>query len=126
MNIDEMEAGPELDEAVAKACGVRGEKYGVGFCRVVHDERLCKDFGTMWQPSSELNAAYEAAKIANLFPDHLLWQVKTEGPELWYVSKWDGRGWVLDRVAQGPTPAVAICRAIVKLAKDETRHLRQG
>lgn len=123
MNIDELEAGPELDEAVAAACGMECRRSSVGGCVVDYDNSAARKF----HPSTDLNAAFEAAEKCGLFinevPDLSLGHDTIE----WVIV--ENRSYDeadLTDYASGPTPAVAICRAIVKLAKDETRHLRQG
>lgn len=115
----ELEAGPELDAAVAKA---------IGFDLPIYQHSECvacsREFG--WHPSTDLNAAFEAAErfIARRGTDYhgRPWQKKLFDRNI--LSHCDGK-WSVDQpgcgefdsIAEGPTPAVAICRAIIKLAE---------
>lgn len=122
MNIGELEAGPELDAAVAKAVGRELPIYQRGECVACG-----REFG--WHPSTDFNAAFEAAGefIARRGADYhgRPWQENLFDRNI--LSHWDGKWSVdepgcgeFDSIATGPTPAVAICRAIVKLAKETT------
>jgi hypothetical protein len=124
VNIDEMEAGPELDAAVGNAIGLKVE-IETSFVgdRGLHG-RVCVDKSNQWwdvfTPSHSIEDAFDAAGKCGLF--------ESDGMPVLMKSRLDERDWVViktdigkaalgDEIAIGPTPAVAICRAILKLAK---------
>lgn len=94
--IDNLEAGVELDVAVHKACDIP----------VVWDD---KPKGILsFQPSSNWNDAMEAAEKVELFRTYCLNQ-SYEGS--WWVHRHDMNKYLSAFVKSGP---VAICRAILK------------
>jgi len=134
-----LEAGPELDAAVAKKCGMlpqrhewdrhggRGSEYPVYHClacgSIVEaiDESYADRIGPCEiRPSTDLNAAFEAAEKCGLFHnvDVKLSKNHFDG---WTVERLvapssdDDNGGVFFDIATGSTPALAISRAIVKL-----------
>lgn len=110
----ELEAGPELDAAVAEACGIEGIIGGMGFL-VMSDPTPKGSFGyVMWQPSTDLNDAFEAAEKVGLFEKHYLFK----RGDAWCVTDLPAAAEWLD--CSGPTPAVAICRAILKVKATTT------
>ncbi len=114
--------GPELDAAVAKACGIIGELAAKnGFATFV---REYERYRLPWQPSIDLNAAFEAANKAGLFngkhKDRDDYGHSLSGSPIddtWYIEHWtwNGDGLASTTLATGATPAEAICRAIVSL-----------
>ena len=112
----ELEAGPELDAAVAKAIGIEGEMYdGEFFVRLPG-----RMFRSEWRPSTDLNAAFEAAEKAELFGiethprdpyKHLSLDFVVGMWRMGYLSA----NCAQETLAHATTPAVAICRAILKL-----------
>ena len=140
MKAIEIKAGPELDQAVAKAIGWRqqcdwqdeglADFYSKVYrCRNCNDVDLSDDGSGVNQEcippySTDLNAAFEAVEKAGLFT--------LDGPDTFLgrhpVAEW--KVWVAIGEAKTtsdtsgltfyePTPALAICAAILKL-KEET------
>jgi hypothetical protein len=117
MNAIELKAGPELDEAVGKAIGLT--------CRIVENHvddvrrygRVCVDTGeSFWdvfQPSTSLNTAFEAAENVGLFDTHDPVKHIEPGCVSWLIEPKDG----CETVAEAEALAVAICRAIIKLQR---------
>jgi hypothetical protein len=137
MNATELEAGPELDAAVAKLLGLPGVIIDRAFrcrCGDLMEFRNPDGESTTegpllackWSPSTDSNAAFEAAEkfIARRGADYRgrPWQEKLFDRNI--LSHCDGK-WSVDQpgcgefdsIAEGPTPAVAISLAIVKLAE---------
>lgn len=83
-------AGPELDAAVAKACGI--PHYGF-------------DSDWDWHPSTDLNAAFEAASACPGVDGIHVERTKTLE---WYAN-------IGGSIAYAETPAMAICNAILAL-----------
>ncbi len=112
MNASELEAGPELDAAVAKAVGLdvvnedKGDLQRIVF-RKDNRDYFAAEKVVHWQPSRDLNAAFEAAEKCGLFETFMLCKFATR--------------WILvDESHNCPfgradSPTVAICRAILKL-----------
>ena len=90
----EIKAGPELDRAVAEAIWLRPEDY-------------FGDNGEFvpFRPSTDLNAAFAAAERAGMFLElnrlSWGWQAGTHAMKANY--------------AVGPTPALAICAAVLEV-----------
>ncbi len=109
--------GPELDAAVAKACGWTPKVMDAGFGKGVHcvltDESIPKGLWNLgfFEPSTNLNAAFEAAEKAGLFRRYSLGQCD----DGWHVYLWDSMPYTDLSLAVCATPAEAICRAIVSL-----------
>jgi hypothetical protein len=113
-----IEAGPELDIEVAEAIGMQYAGYyrkGPFYCwrGDQTDLKNHKEVGVKWCPSTDLNAAFEAAEQVRLF-------------ELWIFGK-TPRGWCFEDFQEGPivctlspTPALAICAAILKLKEGDS------
>jgi hypothetical protein len=108
----ELKPGPELDAEVAKACGI---KVAVG--DLCTDEGLypnvCyKDDGSesVFRPSTDLNAAFEAAEKVGLFINGgSLSRFSPHGDSwAWYDA--DGI-----EICRNESPAMAICSAILSL-----------
>lgn len=110
----EIEAGTELDRAVAEAIGL--EVHGSELC-LIQAHQWDKLFGRSdtdtvmdmpFMPSTDLNAAFAAGEAEGLFDVHWLGKLRT--------------GWVVHEMDTGPisecqTPSLAICAAILELVK---------
>jgi len=122
-----LEAGIELDAAVARAigCTVKGGRGGYWCgCNArndVHGTPATKRLGDsppgLFHFSSDLNAAFAAANQyhkpgyeATLFEHSSLGRFPADD---WYVTNLDGQRWF------GKTPALAICAAILNLRDDK-------
>ncbi len=125
----EIKPGPELDQAVVEAIGL---KYCVTHplavlitsrewdeLRGINHPACEGDVACMpFCPSTDLDAAFAAAEEAMLFGDGIcLLEHRTDG---WRVFD-DDRG---RELAAAPTPALAICAAILKLGDTETKGER--
>jgi len=118
MNAMELEAGPELDAAVAKIVGLDVEIIGgKAMCTFGEYEywlnpeggMTCEGFmGKHFAPSTDLNAAFEAAEKADVFG---MWEL-SNGTYGWQLIDGQNCRTLTDGHA---TPAVAICHAILKL-----------
>lgn len=110
-------AGPELDAAVAKAIGLNAEILN-GVCMVAHADLDDDAFSyrprfenfeqQSFEPSIDLNVAWPAAIQAGLFSMHVVDRNSVYPADICRGDK----GTVQ---AEGPTAAVAICAAILKL-----------
>ena len=113
--MSKIEAGPELDMAVAEAIGENATIYynhelAKNICLLVPSEMA-------FEPSTDLNAAFEAAEKVGLFTGALV-----------YVGRKECGDWVVNRVPShdslavqkygvDDTPALAICAAILELKR---------
>jgi len=107
--IDAMQAGPEMDRAVLDAIG-EPRHSGCdesGAFRLVR-RRL---------PSTDWNDAMYAAERINLFGIHTVLGVGDFGD--WTVLSWEGT--TMTEISSADTGPLAICRAILKLAKVESQ-----
>lgn len=118
----ELSPGPELDAAVAKAIGWHRGTVDSDAMRFWWDDRGMKRAEhSKFHPSADLNCAFEAAERAGLFDrcDHILSRGSADDPRgPWWVNHTRYRDSELSKesvVAAGPTPALAICAAILKL-----------
>jgi len=113
----DLEAGPELDAAVAKKCGwepsVREAPFNKGVHCTLMDDEIPDALIPLgfFEPSTNLIAAFEAAEKCGLFDCCSLGR-HTIGDRAWCVFTDDAEG---DTVAEASTPALAISRAILKL-----------
>lgn len=104
--------GPELDRAVAEAVGFDPRTNAVGQTVIE-----TKDAIVQFQPSIDLNAAFAAAeKVASGEMGFGDWELST------YVGR-NEKGWTCqigdcDERSFQPTPALAICAAIMSLSSD--------
>lgn len=127
----ETEAGPQMDLAVAKAVGfdartmhdfARGAIVHIPTGRSLAGQSIMREF----RPSVDANDAFEAAEkcivksgvdvqgrswVYNLFESFVLSQCD----DTWSIYD-NSHGGSADSFADGPTPSVAICRAILKLS----------
>ena len=116
----EIKEGPELDRAVAEAIGLLwtgpyGSRRGGGqkFCwpgETVPPRYV--DVGGTWSPSTDLNAAFEAADKVGLFDknkhDAILGKTSSGQWEIvWGTDDED--------TVTAPSPALAICAALLEL-----------
>lgn len=119
----EIKPGPELDQAVAMACGMHSlilesftDDYGShGECCVVG---VAPDLHR-FEPSTDADWAFEAAEKVGLF--RMFYRFLSDGEMGGYViyeSTDDG----YSEIATGDTPALAICAAILKLKSTEPRN----
>lgn len=130
----EIVAGCELDAAVAKAIELQGELVGSPAWAFVVDAKVHRDHfglpdtrlsnstyrngvvGDSWNPSTDANAAFEAAKKAGL--------IDAEHFDLYYNRE---QGWmVIQSFYESSagrrglkTPALAICAAVLKFVKEQ-------
>lgn len=108
--------GPELDAAVAKACGIEGtlmqfKSVGVLFV-LTQGDLISVDERYAWQPSKDLNAAFEAAEKFGLFDGWMLYKAVA----VWgFQDAYDSPLRNGDCVLEAPTPALAICAAILEI-----------
>lgn len=110
MSTNDLTAGPELDAAVAKACGI--EQHISGFSVESPDGCLYRHYAY----STDLNAAFEAAEKVRLFHYRAMFYCPHSG---WHIVKCDELDH-LGRGSRGPlTPQLAICRAILALHGDK-------
>lgn len=112
---NELEAGPELDAAVAKAIDVVGDLINdplfLGHVFRLQDQAFKSvEVDLVWSPSRNEQAAFEAADRIGLFENY-----QADLSRRWQNKEWIVRGAQSQRLGDGPTPAVAICRAILKL-----------
>lgn len=121
----EIKAGPELDRAVAEACGHRvivQESDWMGFRKgdllLAPWGRLAmsdSDIKRLPACSTDLNAAFAAAEKVGLFGDpNAMLQRDDEGQ--WRIRLMYVGGGVM---SVQPTPALAICAAILKLKEEK-------
>jgi hypothetical protein len=134
MNAIELEAGPELDAAVAKAIGLKGEIFRGKFCVGMMDlDELHDPNGELrtvnlavnpWSPSTSLDAAFQAAdRCVRRWGDYHGRPMSEKLFERYHLTEYDGtwsfyengEGAPDDAIASGPTPELAICRAILAL-----------
>lgn len=96
-----LQAGPELDAKVAHACGCQA------------DPRPLELFGVtvpmLWSPSTDLNAAFEAAEKCGLFNSFCLGFSRG----VWTIFEGGATPDVETCFASGDAPALAICAAIL-------------
>lgn len=113
----ETEAGPQMDLAVAKAVGfearvihdfARGAIVHIPTGRSLAGQSIMREFC----PSVDANDAFEAADKFGLFRAHLLGRCPAN-PREWRIMESRGER---NYIAIGPTAAVAICGAILKLS----------
>lgn len=141
MSTNDLTAGPELDAAVAKAVGITdGRVEGDAFYRWTPPNHNGYTDHFEWSPSTDLNAAFEAADACRLFEANTAvdggwltlagvgdaeqnpqkqWGFMQFGYNIqrcWWLFP-NGSGG-LTGIAQ-PTPALAICRAILALHGDK-------
>ena len=118
----EIKAGPELDLAVAEACGVDGwiESLRNEATGYQSPERFVlggESETVFWEPSTDLNAAFEAAERVGLFT------IERDGPEVHLAKTFDGQweiltgGSAMGYVSREATPALAICAGILAVSK---------
>lgn len=133
-----LQPGPELDAAVARACGFVGkikEYHGDldGTPRFIRRETWQTSWdGSEWSPCADLDAAFEAAEKVGLFStygcvlgmahrvDAQTWAVVAEVRKLRHDEPDDDVAFlpgdlVGEPITTAPTPALAICRAILKV-----------
>jgi hypothetical protein len=125
--MNEIKAGPELDESVAEAIGLKLQvRYGVSQSIYVREwfELIGKDVPdgfaiggkhadmmVTFDPSQDLNMAVAAAEKIGLFDKYAL----TRLGGVWRITPAVQGLWFADPVlATGDTPALAICAAILK------------
>jgi hypothetical protein len=116
MNIDDMQAGPEMDRLVAEATGwarwqtVNGRNAFPVATDTLHDE---------WQPSTNIAHAFEVAEKIREIPCYF--QLEDHD-----IDGRDGRAWVCRIGASlflpaivgiGETAPLAICRASLKAVR---------
>ena len=113
-----IEAGLELDRAVAIALGcrpVKDEIVGVGgyYCTCEMSPHDSPGWGLLRGYSTDLNAAFAAAEEVGLWGKHALGRQGDEWDVFRDINVHEiGYG---DSLASAPTPALAICAAILKL-----------
>ena len=118
VNVDELKPGDETDRLVAESVGatkdvagdwsLNGEKIGT--------QSMEGDWD--FHPSSDLNDAFWAAEQVGLFDDYSLgWRRVYNRWELSKFIPMDGPY----KIAHAETPAMAICKAILKLKEPNVR-----
>lgn len=126
--IDAMEPGPEMDRAVAEACGlvldkrssgalVRGLQRSRTILRKIEDGTR----GLHFRPSLEWDCAMFAAELFGLFDSRVAGRMsQTLGH--------DGKQWSVQECyeppleyigTKAPTGTLALCRAILKLSRQK-------
>ena len=135
MNLRELPCGPETDILVAEAigveCGLRGPiEDPIKITAFVKPNTIWRAFS----PRNDLNDAFWAAEQVGLFDakdEYYLKLHKVDDIEPWFVSpiiedgedNWrEPRGGELyfNLLSIAATPALAICKAILKFNEDET------
>lgn len=139
IDIDALEAGPETDKLVAEAVG-----YNVvdapcppglnSYCYIVPEwldgkpalRCLNKETGDdfKWSPSTDWNAAMQAAEEVGLFREHLVSLERIDSsaccsgipPDAYHVMDPTG-AWQPVSCVSAPTGPLAICKAILKVTK---------
>ena len=109
----EIKAGPELDRAVAEAIGLVSTHRVLGSdIEFWSDPRAPREAPRTFHPSMDLNDAFYAGEAVGLFtsvrsirPNRYHWEVIEDGDPLERI------------ISKGDTPALAICAAILELAK---------
>ena len=110
-----MTAGPELDLAVAKACGIEPRVVDKAF-RI----RPAKDYrrGELFCPSTDLNDAFLAAGKIGLFDQHAIWRLSSQRWQIISIGEtWDrdaGEIPVVKELCDAETAPLAICAAILQ------------
>lgn len=131
MIISDLKPGPELDAAVAKACGLKGCFESLGRCNVPSDNyeqwlhpgevsAASPLMSVRFEPSADLNAAFEAAEKVGIFNgDHFPFK-GTNGR--WTIGKLTGEeenpgspNYATPTAGGYETAALAICAAIISL-----------
>jgi hypothetical protein len=108
-----LEPGPELDQTVAVAVGIEGRIGDDGFARLARPNS--RDY-LVWSPSTDLKTAFAAAEKVGLFDPGGL----TCFNGIWMVSRLSSDVTAPTCViAEAPTPALAICEAILELKEAE-------
>jgi hypothetical protein len=115
----EIKPGPELDAEIAKACGFTGVirpaslNQEAGFYRH-HPDGTRRIF--LWSPSTDLNAAFEAAEKCGLFDDVRV-SLRRHSDGRWFYDDprrmWFNTPWQLYQA----TIPLAICAAIIEYAE---------
>ena len=110
--MSDLAPGPEMDAAVARAVDLAGmSMLAVGGG---NDFYLLASIGyRRWSPSTDLNAAFEAAEKAGLFDPSVGFLCKGRVNEWCYLTNAG-----VPATAWGATTAEAICRAILALKGD--------
>ena len=117
----EIKAGPELDRAVAEAIGWTYRQSSSQWAEILglvcwHDTDGNEHHGYPPAVSTDMNAAHEAAEKVGLFDRYAL----TRLGDVWRITPAKQGLWFADPVlASGPTPALAICAAILNLKEAE-------
>jgi hypothetical protein len=114
--------GPELDARVAEACGVKGRICERDDGMAFHENRpphvACPDLpGDPWQPSTDANAALDAAEKGGLFKDGIHTVALAWSEQGWSVIRGEGVHCVSLSCGNFATPCLAICAAILALAE---------
>lgn len=125
-----LEAGPETDALIAAMCGYEIRFYGPDTTDVWRrvsrpleefdeDQPVNEFFPEKfrpWQPSTDANAAIEAAEAGGLFAAGYVLRKDCRLTSPWVVSKFE-----VDEPSQmhGPTAPIALCRAIA------VRHVQE-
>jgi hypothetical protein len=127
---NDMQNGPELDLAVGKAIGLNVEIETDYVGDRGRYDRICVETVNEWDgifvPSHSIAEAFDAADKFGLFDRGSIILDKLTpigGAAEWQVCRLTCGGCDYEVLGSGPTPAVAICRAIIKLAeaKQEAR-----
>ena len=104
-------AGVELDAAVARVCGIDGRPSDFGYPPCFFREVPTMSGGLVtyeeFRPSTDLNAAFEAAEKVGLFSSYDQFTIENHGGR-WCLHREGG-------VHDGDTLALAICAAILAL-----------
>lgn len=121
---DELQAGPGLDLAVGKATGLNVEIETDYVGDRGRYDRVCVDKSNSWWgvfiPAHDIAEAFDAADKFGLFDRGSIILDKltpVSGDAEWQLCRLTCGGCDYEVIASGPTLAVAICIAIVKLAE---------
>lgn len=110
MSTNDLTAGPELDAAVANAVDITdGRVEGDAFYRWTPPNHNGYADHFEWSPSTDLNAAFDAASACPGVDGIHVERTKTLE---WYAN-------IGGSIAYAETPALAICRAILALHGDK-------
>jgi len=123
--IDAMDAGPEMDAAIAAACGIEhAASTEIGLCRLKPEGRTVETEWQPWRPSIDWNDAMFAAEKCRLLEVYALERIPLRTP-LYVVADiqlMDGEDEWVARAESGP---LAICQAILRL-RHKGLNLRHG
>ena len=106
MTTTDLPSGPELDLAVAKACGIEVREEGNGILY-----RPGNPWYKRWEPSSPAGIADAFEALEAMVGEHRFCNLER------YNGKWNCT--IMNYYEEADTPTLAICRALVAAGKGE-------